>query len=129
MGTRSFFLSVPVFFGFLIVSLSRDLLRLRPLELARDSAETVLRRLSRERCLLLVRDLPEDSLERPAAVRDLVDESLERELLRLEGFEVSADRTIRPDRSFVPSSSRFPMIGILGLFSRLVPGAQIPVVS
>ena len=127
MGTRSFFLSV--FFGFLIVSFSRDLLRLRPLELARDSAETVLRRLSRERCLLLVRDLPEDSLERPAAVRDLVDESLERELLRLEGFEVSADRTIRPDRSFVPSSSRFPMTGILDLFSRLVPGAQIPVVS
>ena len=105
MGTRSFFLSEPVFFGFLIVSFSRDLLRLRPLELARDSAETVLRRLSRERCLLLVRDLPEDSLERPAAVRDLVDESLERELLRLEGFEVSADRTVRPDRSFVPSSS------------------------
>ena len=105
MGTRSFFLSEPVFFGFLIVSFSRDLLRLRPLEPSRGSGETVLRRLSRGRCVLLVRDLPEDSLERSAAVRDLVEESLERELLRLEALEVPPDRRVRPERSFVPSSS------------------------
>ena len=79
--------------------------------------------------MLLVRDLTEDSLERSAVFRDLVEEFLERELLRLEALEVPSDRRVRPERSFVPSSSRSPMTGFLGLLSRFTPGAHIPVVS
>jgi len=79
--------------------------------------------------VLLVRDLTEDSLERSAVVRDFVEEFLERELLRLEALEVPSDRRVRPERSFVPSSSRSPMAGFLGLPSRFTPGAHIPVVS